>query len=341
LYFSEETSFSKLALRTVLAPFVPLYATGRRLHQSYRAAASTTVSTPVISVGNLAVGGTGKTPFVGWLIEQCLDCDRKPAVLKRGEGQSQGFVPERTEHTPDLASLAVGYGDEAAVYRMTYPEIPLAVGSDRVELAQSLSNRSDVDVIVMDDGFQYRLLQRELDLVLLRETDFLNNWQLPAGPLREPISALERADFISIYGKKTDPHQPVGAIPETVDHLSHNYRFDRIDREGEDVTEDYTQEESILVTTLARPEELKKFLRGEGIDVGDVVSRPDHSDPNQTVKTTLEQTSHVLVTEKEWIKLEPELKRSVGVVHSELTVDGGDRLIQTVKSLLDNVDSDS
>ncbi len=327
-YFSSGKSSVKTAGRAILSTLVPLYVIGRRIHQTYRILNRTGVSIPVVSVGNLSLGGTGKTPWVGWLVEQLLRRDIQPAVLKRGEGRIQGIVPKGSR---DLPGLAEKYGDEATIVRCRFPRVPLRVGKDRVNHAKSLSHDGSVDVILIDDGFQYRLLERNLDVVLLRKNDMINNWQLPAGPLREPLGALERADVVSLYGGDDRAGEFFDKIPQGVQRVSHRYEFDGIVRDGEDVTEAFRGRECYLVSTLARPEELERFLRDAGFILGDRLTGPDHSDPSELVRRALDGTNWVLVTPKEWVKLNPSLRNHVGVIKSQLQVEPSDVILQALE----------
>ena len=134
---------------------------------------------PVVSVGNLTLGGTGKTPFTVFLADLLLSMGRKPAVLTRGYGK-----------------------DEDRLLREELPDVPIFVGQDRVRGA-SAAAAAGCDVIVLDDGFQHRRLHRDLDIVLVDARSFFGNAKLfPRGLLREPLSSLERADMFAVT--KTD-----------------------------------------------------------------------------------------------------------------------------------------
>jgi tetraacyldisaccharide 4'-kinase len=133
---------------------------------------------PVISVGNLTVGGTGKTPVVGWLARRLADAGRRPAVLLRGAG-----------------------GDEEALHRAWNPDVPVVSGSDRVAGALLAAGRG-CDVALLDDGFQHRRLARDVDVVLVAAEQWtLRPRLLPRGPWREPLSALARADLVVVTRK--------------------------------------------------------------------------------------------------------------------------------------------
>jgi tetraacyldisaccharide 4'-kinase len=147
---------------------------------------------PVIVVGNLNAGGSGKTPFVIWLAEWLKDQGYCPGVISRGYGRR-----DRLTRYVSMDSPAEEVGDEPLLIHVK-TGVPVAVGSDRLEAARLLLARSPgVDIIVSDDGLQHYRMNRDLELVLVdAEAGFGNGWMLPAGPLREPPSRLNRADAL-------------------------------------------------------------------------------------------------------------------------------------------------
>jgi tetraacyldisaccharide 4'-kinase len=161
--------------------------------------ASARLSCPVISVGNLTVGGTGKTPIVILLTEWLQATGRRVAVLSRGY--------KRTSTTPflivsDGSRLLVGpseAGDEPFLIAQRCPQAIVAVGADRVALGRWVLGQYPIDCIVLDDGFQHRAIHRDIDLVLLDATDAMGlDALLPAGRLREPLSEVKRASAVVI-----------------------------------------------------------------------------------------------------------------------------------------------
>lgn len=167
-----------LAARTRVA----LYASGR-LEQKR-------LLLPVVSVGNLSAGGTGKTPFVIWLYQQLRGRGLRPAVLTRGYRRAD---PERTILLDEPAEWAATVGDEVQVMLLN-GVAPIGVDADRFRSGRELEARGGVDLHILDDGFQHLQLARELDIVLVDSTR--PPWRddvLPAGRLREAPSALKRA----------------------------------------------------------------------------------------------------------------------------------------------------
>ena len=133
---------------------------------------------PVISVGNLTTGGTGKTPLVAMVCHLLQQSNLRPGIVSRGYGSVDG-----------------GANDEKLVLNLLCPDVPHAQDPDRVAAANSLTIAERVDALVMDDGFQHRRLHRDLDIVLIDATNpFGYGYLLPRGLLREPLSSLRRAD---------------------------------------------------------------------------------------------------------------------------------------------------
>ena len=151
---------------------------------------------PVISAGNLSVGGTSKTPLVIWLAGRLGAAGRRPGIALRGYGGAYEGACERVTD-PAAAGAARQWGDEACLVALRLPRAPVAVARERALAALSLVRDTGADVVILDDGFQHRRLARDLDIVLLDSRAPLGNGSLlPAGPLREPAAALRRAQVV-------------------------------------------------------------------------------------------------------------------------------------------------
>jgi tetraacyldisaccharide 4'-kinase len=151
---------------------------------------------PVISVGNISVGGSGKTPFVIYLIEKILSLGKKPAILSRGyKRMADGLViscPERGAEA-DVQAL----GDEPALISQSFPTVPVAVQKDRHHAGLVVLEKFGADVFILDDGLQNRELHRDMDFVLVRSSlQDLRDSYLPAGNLRDSKRRIRQADII-------------------------------------------------------------------------------------------------------------------------------------------------
>lgn len=156
---------------------------------------ATRLAVPVVVVGNLYVGGTGKTPLTIELVRALTARGRRPGVVSRGHGRSA--VAVRVIQRADPAELA---GDEPLLIARS-TEAPVAVGRNRVNAARALLARHpELDCIISDDGLQHSALERDVEIALLDERGLGNGWLLPAGPLREPPQRLRSVDAIVLHG---------------------------------------------------------------------------------------------------------------------------------------------
>ena len=149
----------------------------------------------VISIGNLAAGGTGKTPLVALVAGHLTAMGRRVAVLTRGYGRAERGLRAVGPDAPEGDWRRIG--DEPALLRRALPGVPMVIAADRVAGAREAIRRFGVDTLVLDDGFQHRWLARDVDVVLLDARRPLDNGRLlPCGRLREPPAALGRAHVV-------------------------------------------------------------------------------------------------------------------------------------------------
>jgi len=194
-----EIWYGKHPLRLALAPLAWLFRALVWLRrQAYRSGLFTVfrAPVPVIVVGNLTVGGSGKTPLVIWLARQLKDYGYKPGIVARGYRGRASRWPQQVRGDSDPVTV----GDEAVVIaRRT--DVPLAVGPRRSADINALLRYADVDIIVCDDGLQHYALARDLEIAVLDGVRrFGNGLCLPAGPLREPVTRLAEVDLVVTNG---------------------------------------------------------------------------------------------------------------------------------------------
>ena len=181
-------------VRLLLFPFSFFYGLViilRNLAYDYKILKSSTFNTPIISVGNLAVGGAGKSPMTAYLAN-ILKANYKLAILSRGYGrETKGFLLVRT----DASSRETG--DEPLQFKHQFPDITVAVCEDRVAGIQQLENNHEL--ILMDDAYQHRAVKPRLSMLLFDFNKlFQPQWLLPTGDLREPVWGRKRADIILV-----------------------------------------------------------------------------------------------------------------------------------------------
>lgn len=184
------SSVYKAVLGTYMLPF------RMGIRKAYR------LERPVISVGNITTGGTGKTPVVQYICRGLVARGRKPAVLSYGYGGklagSLGIVSDGLELLLDSATA----GDEPRMIAASMPGVPVVVCKHRNESGKTAIDQLGAEVLVLDDGFQVWKLHRDLDIVLVNSVSPMDNgYTLPAGMLREPVSSLRRAGCILVTGE--------------------------------------------------------------------------------------------------------------------------------------------
>lgn len=180
-------------------PFAAGFRAGLALrHAAYRVGLFKTrrLNRPVVSVGNLTVGGTGKTPLVMYIAERLLDRGWTPSILTRGYGRRGGGLVAISPQSNRRANPRE-VGDEPAMLAAALPNVPMVVGANRYQAGRMAEERFTLDVHILDDGFQHWSLDRQVDVVTVDVTgDLSQSVLLPAGPYREPRSALKRAHVV-------------------------------------------------------------------------------------------------------------------------------------------------
>jgi tetraacyldisaccharide 4'-kinase len=259
----------------------------RRFLYSRRLRRSTRLSRPVIVVGNLTVGGTGKTPLVCWLAARLAERGFTPGVVTRGYGgSSSGIRLVKGSDDPKVV------GDEPILLaRRT--GMPVAIGRDRAAAAQLLVE-TGCDIVVSDDGLQHYALARDCEIVVIDgDRRFGNGWLLPAGPLRERRARLDAADIVVVNGGRalldgalSMRLEAKSAVALVGDHMTPLPAFAGV--------------EVHAVAGIGHPERFFNMLRAHGIEViGHAL--PDHA--RLTPKDVdFPDSKPVLMTEKDAVK---------------------------------------
>src|SRR5712675_376553 len=181
-----------LVVRILLWPLSQLYGMYVRMRRALYAGGwlkARRLKATVISVGNLTVGGTGKTPMVLWLAEKFVARGKRVGILTRGYKGAHGSSDE-----VELLKRRLG------------GKVVFGIGPDRFASGSRLETQQKVDVFLLDDGFQHLQLARNLDIVMVDGSRKLKNeWLLPAGPLREPLASCRRADILVVSRKVERP----------------------------------------------------------------------------------------------------------------------------------------
>ncbi len=179
----------------LLAPVAWLYrliVRIRRQFYNWGLKKSHVFSVPIIVVGNITVGGTGKTPLVYWLVNWLKTQGYRPGIVSRGYGGKENRFPQTVTASSDPAAV----GDEAVLLKIK-TDCPVAVCANRPRAVEKLLAENECTIVVCDDGLQHYALARNIEIAVIDgDRQFGNRRCLPAGPLREPISRLKRVDFV-------------------------------------------------------------------------------------------------------------------------------------------------
>ncbi|MBS1689601.1 MAG: tetraacyldisaccharide 4'-kinase [Bacteroidetes bacterium] len=268
-------------LRFLLYPFALLYGAivwlRNKLYDS-KFFSSIEFSVPVISVGNLSVGGTGKTPHVEYLV-RLLQYQYQVATMSRGyKRHTQGFL------IADANANALRIGDEPMQYHMKYPDLVVSVAEERITgIPLLLQRRPDIDVILLDDAYQHRSVKAGVNILITDHSrPFYNDFILPLGRLREKRSAYKRADVIVV--SKCPADMSLSAAKEMEQHINplsnqqvffttiqYQSPYDLFTNE----TVDLENANAILVCCIANPAPLISHLKEQAKDVHEL-SYPDH-----------------------------------------------------------------
>ncbi|CAN5693510.1 tetraacyldisaccharide 4'-kinase [soil metagenome] len=308
--WADEPGVGGMLLRGLLAPAEALYRTGvavRNTAYDRRLLGVERVDIPVISVGNVAVGGTGKTPFAHWLAVRLAARGERPAVLH--------------------GSYAA---DAPALHRRWAPDIAVIVESDRVHGAKR-AQQAGATAVVLDDAFQHRRLHRDLDIVLVA----VEHWPgarrlLPRGPWREPTRALDRAHVIVCTRKTATAAAAAHVAAELAGHVRVPIMTVHLRADGwlhGDAPAGAPPSPALLVAALAWPAIFARDAAAAGADVAETMLFPDHH--AYTARDAADIRSRaagrpIVMTEKDWVKLDGLLDvQSVWLLHQSVVPEHG------------------
>jgi len=320
-----------MAWRYLFLPLAPIYrgavaARGAAYRRGWIRRAR--LDAPVISVGNLTFGGTGKTPTVIALVRDLVRMGRRPAVLTRG-------YKRRDDHQvvvvgPEPRQGVDEVGDEPLEMARRLPGVPVVVDSDR-ERGGTEALRLGADVLVLDDGFQHLQLERDLDLVLIDAGDPWGGGRLPPlGRLREPLTAIRRASAVLITKVPADWRPVVAEIEAAVDHVApalqvfvsrmRAHRV-RVPGEGWQRADILAGRRVLPFAGIGRPQGLADTLSEAGAEVVDSRWFPDHhaytpADLHQVTAAAEAVEAVPVTTAKDATKLPPDA--AVWVVEVEM-----------------------
>ena len=298
-------------LRKILFPFSILYGfitSIRNFFFDIGVLKSYSFDLPVIAVGNLSVGGTGKTPLIEYLI-RLLDDKYRVATLSRGyKRQSEGFV--LANHDSDAMQL----GDEPFQFYQKFATIQVAVDANRKNgIEQLLSNSNSPEVILLDDAFQHRKVKAGFYILLTSYGDlYANDFILPTGNLRETRSGAQRANVIIVTKCPADlSEQEQNKIKQQLNiSANQNLFFTFIEYEDVIFSEnkmlkvtEIHEEEKILLAGIAKPESFFAYLKKEN---DECLAYPDHHHFSESELLDIKKKANnkiIITTEKDYVRL--------------------------------------
>ena len=263
---------------------------------------------PVISVGNLSVGGSGKTPIVAALARMLLDMGQRPAILSRGYARrhaTDGVVVVSDGNR--VFAPVENSGDEPQMLARALPGVPVLVCADRHLAGRLAEKQFDATVMLLDDGFQHFALGRNVDVLVMPASD-LDDAVLPSGRLREPLDAASSAHCVLVPGSPED----VSRVAATFDRMpvfrvtNHFGSLQGLDASAPSGTR------VVAVAGIARPERFFTTLREQGFEIVRELRFPDHhwfsSDDLDRIRRIAKETSadFVVTTEKDAVRVAPQ-----------------------------------
>lgn len=313
---------------TLGRPFSPLYALVMKFRAFLyrkRVFAIHHLPIPVISVGNLTMGGSGKTPFVVYLANFLQQKGFKPAVISRGYRGTSKEPFTIVSDGQSILSDALSSGDEPYLIAHSTHGVVVATGKKRIHPCKKVIESFNCDIILLDDAFQHLAVSRSIDLVLFDVHTFAGNSRVfPGGELREPVSALNRCDAFILTGVTESNQERTERCAELLAHKFTEKPIFKVSKfypnavkhtlVGSSISaavmplEDLPQN-LFCICGIAKPERFRQSLKDAGISIGDFKIFPDHCLYTQDIVETLRylviETSAdgILTTEKDMTKL--------------------------------------
>lgn len=275
---------------------------------------------PVLSVGNVAAGGTGKTPFVRWLAGELLARGQRPSILTRGYGRKSRGTVVVSDGAGAVASVRDS-GDEPALLARALPSVPIVAEASRMRGARRAEEiQPSIALHVLDDGFSHVALERDLDIVLLdAASPDAGGALLPAGRLREPLASLARADLLVVTKtEQADPSRARALAARWAPGVPVYHAATRVlgirDRAGLAVeAADLPGATCVAVAGLAHPEAFFATLARLGIEPAAALAFRDHEPYGPMALGRIEKAAEesgataVVTTEKDAVKLDGRL----------------------------------
>ena len=284
----------------------------RNILYNYKFFISRTLPTKIISVGNITAGGTGKTPMVIYLVEKLKQRGKKVAILSRGYGRKTAGTQLVTDGQKPVDDWR-NFGDEPTLMAEKLKGTPIVVDENRYRGGLFLVDKFKPDVIILDDGFQHRSLDRNIDIVLLNSQDEREDYKLiPYGKLREPIKHLKRADVL-VFTKTniTNPSPYLIKVSEklSLPTIKSHIKASNTLYDGKKSVPVNKNKRTVAVSALGDQRGFHKTLDQTGIAVVEKITFLDHhnyiqKDIDEIIdKAETHNADIIVTTEKDLVKL--------------------------------------
>lgn len=317
-------------VRLLLEPMSWFWSAGVALDRTGKQKGAALPGVRVISVGNLAMGGTGKTPFVLWLSERLANSGHKPAILTRGYGRKDATAALAL--LPGESAPVEQTGEEAQLF-LNAGHAAVGVGADRIEAFDALTRRTQPDAVLLDDGFQHWRIRRDLDIVLIDAIDSYRGGVFPMGYLREPFRALSRAGAVVI--SRADPRREYAGLRRLVRQFSVSAPIFTARIDGE--LPETLRGAAGAFCGIGQPEAFARTLRDLGVQVSFFECFTDHHFYTEAeLRDLSRRAGTLLTTEKDLMNIPPALAAELNIhaVRIRLIIEDEAALLALVESRL-------
>jgi tetraacyldisaccharide 4'-kinase len=276
----------------------------------------------VISIGNITVGGTGKTPVVEFVAKRLREQGRRVAILSRGYKRLMSKYDMRVASYESIVSSYENMGDEPFMLKEKLGDMPVLVDYDRIRSAGAASHDYGADTVLLDDGFQQWKIKKDLEIVTINAANpFGNRHMLPRGILREPLGSLKRADILVLT--KTDLNPDVKSLKEYLRRINPSGLivdtvYNLLGLRGiTEAKDEFINASSLkggevcLVCGIADPASFEALIKNAGLKVGLCYNFPDHYcySKEDLVKVIQESDERnidtIITTEKDSVRFPP------------------------------------
>jgi tetraacyldisaccharide 4'-kinase len=301
-------------------PFGPLYGLVMKMRQQLytkQLFKQKDPGVPVISVGNLVLGGTGKTPTVIHIVQMLQACGMAPAIVSRGYGGSAKDPVNIVSDGQEVLMTSDAAGDEPVLLAHSLTGVPVLTGRKRILPCKHAVAHLGANIIILDDGFQHMSVSREVDLVLFDATELAGNSRIfPGGPLREPVAALHRTTAFLITGQNEKNRKRSDAFAELlrsrfegVPVFTSTVSTPTLTDSTEKIVSPRDIKDAYVFCAIANPHRVTLSVESLDISISGILEYKDHSTYSQETITTLCQkaiqakAACLITTAKDFVKV--------------------------------------